>query len=70
MEEVKAAFQEVLNDCPNGFAKAYAKAGLGLTEREDVRVQILYVLDNTSSWRGEQARRVKNVLRQNLEALK
>lgn len=70
MEEVMKAFQEVLDDCPNGFAKAYAKAGLGLTEREDVRVQILYVLNNTQQWRGDQAKRVKNTLRQNLKALK
>lgn len=49
----------VLQFCPDGYAKAYAKAGLEMTDPEMVRVQILYILNNTGSWRGEVARHTK-----------
>ena len=50
-------------DCPNGYAKAYAQAGLRMTDREEIRVQALYILSNMTGWRGEQATLVRTTLR-------
>ena len=46
------------------YAKAYAKAGLGLWTAEEITTQIKYILANLSTWRGEQARTVKASLRE------
>jgi hypothetical protein len=43
---------------PNDYAKAYARAGLGMTG-EEARVQALYIRSNLATWRGEEARKVK-----------
>ncbi|MGL5737167.1 MAG: hypothetical protein ACRCYS_20105 [Beijerinckiaceae bacterium] len=45
------------------YAAAYAKAGLGMTDPEMIRVQKLYIDSNLSSWRGPEAREVKYQLR-------
>jgi hypothetical protein len=47
----------------NGYAVTYAKAGLRLTGREEQRVQCLYILSNLASWRGSEARLVKEELK-------
>jgi len=45
-------------------AKAYAEAGLGLWTAKEITTQILYILANLSTWRGEQARTTKASLRE------
>lgn len=58
--------------CPkvNGYAKSYARAYLNLnrnvlpSELEHAKkVQILYVLNNISHWRGVDSKEVRNVLK-------
>ena len=44
------------------YAATYAKAGLQMTDRETIRVQCLYILNNLSGWRGEEAKQVKATL--------
>lgn len=46
------------------YAVAYAKAGLNMTDREMIRVQCLYILNNLQGWRGEEAKQVKATLNQ------
>lgn len=46
------------------FAASYAKAGVSMTDREAIRVQSLYILNNLSGWKGEEARKVKATLNQ------
>ena len=45
------------------YAAAYAKAGLEMTDKEEIRVQCLYILNNLSGWRGEEAADAKAVLK-------
>lgn len=45
------------------YAKAYAKAGLGMFDRDYVQSQAVRILVNLSYWRGETAREVKSCLR-------
>lgn len=52
----------VLADCPNEYAKAYARAGRGMTGRE-AGTQLLYILSNLSHWRGDRAREVKAAIK-------
>lgn len=46
------------------FAASYAQSGLRLYEREAIRAQALYILDNLSGWRGDEARMVKAQLKE------
>ena len=46
-----------------GYAQAYAEAGLGLSDEDSIRVQVLYILSNLSTWKGEKAREVKAILK-------
>jgi hypothetical protein len=57
------ACQRVLAHCPDQYAKAYAKAGLSMTDRDEMRAQALYILCNTAHWRGDEAKIVKACLR-------
>lgn len=47
----------------NGYAKAYAKAGLGMTG-EARRVQAIYILNNLVYWRVPIAKKVRKVLKE------
>jgi hypothetical protein len=67
--ELQGAIQEVLNLCPDGYAKAYAEAARGMDGHE-LYVQLLYIRANTSNWRGVDARRVKVVLDKYIRILK
>ena len=63
-----AAFAEacqrvLLDPKTDGYAKAYAKAGLGMTDLQEIKVQSLYILNNLQHWRGDTARMVKEVFR-------
>ena len=49
----------VSQKCANPYAKAYAEAGLGLSDPHECYVQSLYILNNLSSWRGELAKPVR-----------
>lgn len=60
---VKIAFVKVLAKCNNDVARVYAEAGLSLTG-EALRVQCLYVLNNTQYWRGNDAIVVKDLLKE------
>jgi len=56
----KDFFRQACNNimaCPkaNGYAKAYAKAGLDLSNADDIKTQALYILSNITAWRGETA---------------
>ena len=72
MERTDRLFRVILRqDSGKGFtayAQTYAQAGIGM-EGETLRIQILYVLSNLQSWRGEQAREVKKELNQILKEL-
>ena len=48
----------VLREQKDPYAKAYARAGYGMTG-EAARVQALYIRNNLASWRGPRAREVK-----------
>ena len=60
------AFNTVLTDKSqkDGYAKAYADAGLSMSDPEELRVQTLYVLSNLQYWRGDTAKATKAVLKQ------
>jgi hypothetical protein len=58
------ACRAVLARCPDMYAKAYANAGLEMNDPDYVRAQALYILVNTSRWRGDEARSVKTTLRE------
>ena len=47
----------------NGYAVAYAKAGVGMTG-EHRRVQALYILNNLTHWRGENSKEVRATLKE------
>lgn len=57
------ACRSVVMNCSNPYAQAYAKAGLELTTPDAIRVQCLYILSNLSHWRGDEARRIKLILK-------
>ena len=42
--------------CPDEYAKAYAKAGIGMTDQEEIKAQCLYILNNMGTWRTDIAR--------------
>lgn len=55
------------NAAPNAliqYAASYASAGIHMRDRDAIRVQALYILNNLSGWRGDEARMVKDTLRQ------
>lgn len=60
---LEQAIQAVIDQAPDSYAKAYARAGLGMTG-EALRTQCLYILSNTQSWRGPLAREAKAILRE------
>ncbi len=45
------------------YAVGYAQAGLHLTTDEAIRVQILYILNNITHWRGDAAKLVRQDLK-------
>jgi hypothetical protein len=52
--------------CPkaNEYAKAYAQAGLSMSSMDYIKVQALYILSNLSGWRGENAKVVKQIMKE------
>lgn len=45
------------------YAATYASAGLRMTDPEEIRVQILYILNNLSGWRGPEAKETKDAFK-------
>jgi len=65
-EKVRNALENVLAHSRGKYteyAKTYAKAGLEMTE-EELRMQVLYVLNNLLYWKGELAKQVKQALKE------
>jgi len=72
-EELKKALDKVLqlpdNVGYNTYAKAYATAALcnpythKRMEGDELRTQLLYILNNLTYWRGEEARQTKQTLK-------
>ena len=67
--EYETALQKVINAAafakPGAliqYAASYASAGKGMTGYER-HVQCLYILNNLSQWRGEEAKAVKEALK-------
>jgi hypothetical protein len=46
------------------YAASYAYAGKRMTDREEIRVQALYILGNIAQWRGDEAKMVRDTLKQ------
>lgn len=63
-DDFYAACRTVLRSAKDGYAKAYANAGLGLSDEGAISVQCLYILNNLGDWRGEEARATKLVFKQ------
>ena len=70
---VKTALKAVILEAPssgyNDYARAYAQAALnhpysgGEMQSEELKVQLLYVMNNLQYWKGDRAKEVKAVLR-------
>ena len=50
---------KALNYCVN-----YAKAGLYMSYIDELKTQVLYVLNNMTHWRGDDAKLVRTTLKQ------
>ena len=64
-KEVKEALQKIIDNRQAkalNYAVNYAQEGLLLTG-EALRVQCLYILGNMTSWRGEDAKKVRKTLK-------
>lgn len=56
----------ISEQCPNAYARAYAKAGLSHPEMLNLRAQqtqALYILNNMTHWRGDLATQLREWLR-------
>ena len=70
---VKAALKAVMLETPSSgysdYARTYAQAALnhpysgGEMKNEELKVQLLYVLNNLQYWKGDRAKEVKAILR-------
>jgi len=71
LREFKQSCEKIMNiksktGAMVNYAKAYAQAGLYMESAKEIQVQILYILSNLSTWKGEEAKKVKTTLK-NLE---
>jgi hypothetical protein len=57
------ACRAIDRNCPNPYARAYARAGLRAQTRDEMEVQSLYIMSNLAHWRGPLAAEVKTALR-------
>lgn len=58
-----AACKAVERRCPEPWAKALAQAGQKLVAVDKIADQATGILLNTTSWRGNEANKIKNILR-------
>ena len=56
---VKNQTAKALNYCVN-----YAKYGLEVSDESEAKVQALYVLSNMTHWRGDDAKRARQLLKE------
>ncbi len=68
-DEIKGMLLVVIAEAKDENAKSYADAGATLTGKE-LKVQVLYVLNNLQYWRGETARYTKARLKRLNKGLK
>lgn len=64
-EQMRDALEIIMNNRDAkalNYAVAYADIGIGL-EGDDLRIQCLYVLNNMSHWRGDNAKKVRTILK-------
>ena len=59
VQEFRSTCRSILRECPDGYARAYASAGMSLSDRSTIKAQIHYILSNTAHWQGETARFTK-----------
>lgn len=45
------------------YAVGYARAGLDMSAPDEIRVQSLYILNNITHWRGDEAKAARNILK-------
>ena len=68
--KLEEAIEAVLNECPDEYAKSYAKAlarASLLYGSEGEAAQILYILANMEEWTGPRADEVRKVLKRHRE---
>jgi hypothetical protein len=68
MDEVKKAIVVILKDeksyCTSlNYAVAYCSHAMRITDPHEMKVQILYILNNISHWRHPEAKNVRMVLK-------
>ena len=64
---INEAIKTAKTECKNEYAQAYLKAipdSIELAGSNGLEVQLLYVLNNMATWRGENAREAKKVMRE------
>ena len=57
------ACMTTVRHCPDPYAKSYANAGIGLTTKEEIQCQCLYILNNMSHWRGPIAKQCRETFK-------
>jgi hypothetical protein len=74
--EVRAALQMIQDNADSkalNWAVDYATEGLKLLNKnctnEDLKRQLLYVAGNINHWRGDQAKLVRSILKENIKSL-
>ncbi len=60
----RLACHRIMRECPNEYAKGYAKAGYWMEREDEIRAQALYILSNMSHWRGLNAKVCRKVLKE------
>lgn len=62
-QRVIRAAKDAKPDALIQYAASYAKRGMAMRDMREIKVQALYILNNLSAWRGEEARIVKETLK-------
>ncbi len=61
--DIRSAILAVVNECPNEYAKAYAREALSMAVGGmKLETQLLYIQSNLQYWRGDRARQIKRAL--------
>ena len=68
MEEVKLAIKKILADKASytkalNYAVEYCRYALTILNEKEMRVQVLYILNNISHWRHADAKEVRQTLK-------
>lgn len=57
------ACKAIILQCSNEYARAYARAGIGM-EGKEAKIQALYILNNITHWRGGDSKEVRAFLKE------